>query len=226
MKLLLIILVITVGLAEAALQDPTARAIIASRSALAPSHWQTSPSGLNFAQFLGDEQPNQIPQQQSLIGFSPQPTIELAFAPSPPGVALRLIEKVIGGARENIVMAAYELSSGPVAEALLAATRRGVRIWVVADQQESREETHSKLAALVHGGVLVRTDAKYSAMHHKFIIVDGRDVETGSYNYSYSAQWLNAENVVVFWNNTEIASKFSECFAELWNESVAFGDAP
>jgi phosphatidylserine/phosphatidylglycerophosphate/cardiolipin synthase-like enzyme len=224
MKLLAAVSIVTVVLAEMAAYNPSWLSMLAPMGSL-PTSPPEAPTFISSAnQHSGDGVHDQTLPLASPIAPSPEIAVELAFAPSPTDAALRLIEKAIRHARENIVMAAYDLSSTPVAEALLAAERRGVHISIVADQQENREETHSKLAALAQGGIQVRMDGRYPAMHHKFIVVDGRDVETGSYNYSYSAQRLNAENVVVFWNDREIAARFSERFAELWSESVALGD--
>ncbi|SDR63438.1 PLD-like domain-containing protein [Rhizobiales bacterium GAS113] len=50
-----------------------------------------------------------------------------------------------------------------------------------------------------------------------------RTVETGSYNYSYSAQRSNAENVVVLWNHTDVARAYEERFSQLWAEGHDYG---
>ncbi len=40
-------------------------------------------------------------------------------------------------------------------------------------------------------------DNQLSIAHNKVIIIDGKIVETGSFNFTYSAQHRNAENVLV-----------------------------
>lgn len=44
------------------------------------------------------------------------------------------------------------------------------------------------------------------AIHHdKLIVVDGKHVQSGSFNYTASAQTRNSEYVMVNWNNPELA---------------------
>jgi phosphatidylserine/phosphatidylglycerophosphate/cardiolipin synthase-like enzyme len=54
-------------------------------------------------------------------------------------------------------------------------------------------------------------------MHHKFALVDGRVLLTGSYNYTQSAAAVNHENIVVTDDAYHVA-KFTEAFDNLWRE--------
>jgi len=53
-------------------------------------------------------------------------------------------------------------------------------------------------------------------LHHKFIVVDGKKVLTGSYNWSQSAYKKNWENAVVV-TNRAIAASFQLEFEYLWD---------
>ncbi|SDF74508.1 PLD-like domain-containing protein [Bradyrhizobium brasilense] len=119
-------------------------------------------------------------------------TVEIAFAPRPSDSALHLVLKVIDSAEATLLVAAYELSSKPVSDALINAAKRGVAVFVVADQKQNGS-ARGKLEELAAAGVQVRTDGLYPAMHNKFVVADQRTVETGSFNYSHSAQRRNAE---------------------------------
>ncbi|MCO8647816.1 phospholipase D family protein, partial [Burkholderia multivorans] len=44
--------------------------------------------------------------------------------------------------------------------------------------------------------------------HDKYLVIDAEHVETGSFNYSASAASRNSENVVVVWNNPQLASRY------------------
>jgi len=52
-------------------------------------------------------------------------------------------------------------------------------------------------------------------MHHKFAVVDGKTVVTGSYNFSRSACDKNNESVVVL-ESRSVAGKFAGEFERLW----------
>ena len=51
-------------------------------------------------------------------------------------------------------------------------------------------------------------------MHHKFCVIDGRTVLTGSYNWSKKAR-SNDENITVVWDAAEFAYKYLNVFEEL-----------
>ena len=81
-------------------------------------------------------------------------------------------------------------------------------------------DAKSKRDYLAACNVDVRTDAHYAIMHDKFIVVDGRHVETGSFNYTYAASARNAENAIVVWNNTAMAQKYQTEFDRLFGEAM------
>jgi len=141
--------------------------------------------------------------------------LEVAFSPAEGGQALVL--KVIDSAKTEIRMLAYSLTSVSVVKALIAAQKRGVTVKVVADEKHNLEQDRtgkgrSALAALVNSGVDVRVISKYFIHHDKCILVDRKTVQTGSFNYSTSAEKYNSENVLVNWNNPDLARVFIHHF--------------
>ncbi len=51
------------------------------------------------------------------------------------------------------------------------------------------------------------------AIHHdKVFIVDRRHVQTGSFNYSASAEKRNSENVLVLWGAPDVARLYLQHF--------------
>ena len=56
-------------------------------------------------------------------------------------------------------------------------------------------------------------------MHHKYIIVDGNKVASGSYNFSDNAEHNTIENVVIYSANRypEVVTAFVENFQSIWN---------
>ena len=55
-------------------------------------------------------------------------------------------------------------------------------------------------------------------MHHKYMIVDGDSVITGSYNYSYNAEFASLENIVILTGEpaSDAITDFKENFAAMW----------
>jgi phosphatidylserine/phosphatidylglycerophosphate/cardiolipin synthase-like enzyme len=147
--------------------------------------------------------------------------IEIAFAPVPHGSAERLVIKLINTAETSVFMAAYQMTSKPIADAMCAAALRGIAVSVVLDAKSNkRGDAKSKRDYMAACNVAVRTDSRYAIMHDKFIVVDGKHVQTGSFNYTYAASARNAENAIVVWNNTAMARKYQSEFDRLFNEAI------
>ena len=125
----------------------------------------------------------------------------------------------IGKAETSIQVAAYSFTSKPVSLALLDAHKRGVKVQVVADAKSNNGQ-YSAVAFLANQGVPVRVNGTYAIFHHKFMVLDGRHVETGSFNFSAAAAGKNAENVLLLWNVPEIAARYSREWERLWAEGI------
>ena len=158
-------------------------------------------------------------QSQPVQNLSAQnpPAVEAAF--SPRGGSLALILRTIGEAKNTIRVAAYTFTSQPVAEALLAAHKRGVDVRLVADAKGNQRYTAARF--LANAGIPVRLNGRYPIHHNKFMVIDGKILETGSFNYSAQAANKNAENVLVLRNAPQIAAQYEKEWQRLWDEAQA-----
>ncbi len=117
------------------------------------------------------------------------------YAFSPEGGVEDLLVDALGRARGSIDMAIFSLYSQRVADALIAAKNRGVAVRVVSDVSQSRRS--APVLSLVNAGVPLRLSAGRGGtgvLHHKFVVVDGAFLMTGSYNFSQNAELYNFEN--------------------------------
>ncbi len=148
--------------------------------------------------------------------------IEVAFSPSPDNAAEVLVIKAIDKAGTSVVMAAYHLTSLPVANALCAASAKGLAVSIVLDAKDNRkgnkESQRDKLEAC---GVAVRTNDHYPIMNNKFIVVDDKVTELGSYNFGANEALKNAEGATVVWNNKALATRYATEFDRLFGEGDA-----
>lgn len=147
--------------------------------------------------------------------FAADITLEDAFSPDQGATAL--VIKTIGEARKTIRVAAYSFTSRPIAEALVAAQQKGVDVKLVLDKSQRRGRS-SLYAFLIKSHVPTRINARYHIMHNKFMIIDGKIVETGSFNYTKSAEKNNAENVLVVRRNRKIDRDYLKQWQKLWDE--------
>ena len=85
--------------------------------------------------------------------------------------------------------------------ALVAAHRRGVDVRAIVDyRQLTDRRNHDDAFAVEHlgaAGIPVLVDKPPGLMHDKVMIIDGEVVVTGSFNYTYSAEHRNVENLLV-----------------------------
>jgi phosphatidylserine/phosphatidylglycerophosphate/cardiolipin synthase-like enzyme len=143
--------------------------------------------------------------------------VEVAFTP---GDAIdRLVIAAIGRARREVLVHAYTFTQRRIAQALVAARRRGVSVSVLADREQARSVPHNVLPELVAGGVDVWLDGNFQAAHNKVIVIDADGAHpttiTGSYNFTIAAQRHNAENVVVLRDNAAVAKAYRDNWRRL-----------
>ncbi|WP_235375466.1 phospholipase D family nuclease [Candidatus Pantoea carbekii] len=137
---------------------------------------------------------------------------------SPYGNAQKVVLMAIHDAHEHIDIAAYGFTSKLISFALLEAHQKGIKIRVIGDKKANHGK-YTAITFLRNKGISVRLNGQYAIHHNKFIIVDNKSVQTGSFNYSQNAAYKNAENVVYIKNEPEIARLYIEEFERLWNEA-------
>jgi phosphatidylserine/phosphatidylglycerophosphate/cardiolipin synthase-like enzyme len=153
-------------------------------------------------------------------------TVQTAF--SPDEGAEKLVISTIDSAHTQIRVLAYSFTSKPVVAALLRAKKdRGVKdIQVVVDAKFLQEDRYGSaraaLSTLVNASIEVRVISVYAIHHDKVIIVDGKTVQTGSFNYSDAAAHRNSENVVVFWDMAALAAQYLDHFKRNYKQSQPY----
>jgi phosphatidylserine/phosphatidylglycerophosphate/cardiolipin synthase-like enzyme len=147
--------------------------------------------------------------------FPKSATFEVAF--SPRGDSLEIILDAIREAKESIRVAAYAFTSKPISTALRDAHRKGVKVHAVVDEKSNKSK-YSAAQFLANNGIPVRTNGRYAIHHHKFMVIDGKTVQTGSFNYSAAAVNKNAENVIIIRNVPRLAETYGKEWKILWDE--------
>src|SRR2546429_1433856 len=137
-----------------------------------------------------------------------------------------LLAAHIGGARATCDIAIYDLALDPgpgevLRRAVRDATARGVRVRLVYNQERARTRPLPPPGFVDHE-FLRSLDVPSEAvpgspdlMHHKYIVVDGASVWTGSTNWTNDS-WSREENVIVRLDDPVVAAGFTADFEELW----------
>lgn len=150
-------------------------------------------------------------------GAVAQPTVQAGF--SPERSALQLVLNTIDAAQKSIRLMGYSFTSPEVSRSLIQAKQRGVDVKVVLDWKANNAKGSAGAAAmnlLVNAGIPVRTVSQFKIMHDKVIITDGRNVETGSFNFSRAAARSNSENALVIRDYPVLADTYLQHWQSRW----------
>lgn len=152
-----------------------------------------------------------------LMGIS-----SLAFANtevyfSPNGGCQKAIITEIDKAHETIDIAMYALTSREIAQSLMEAKKRGVKLRISLDIAQIQDH-FSKSRYLLKKGLEVKFHMGPGLLHNKFAIIDNHVVITGSYNWTMTAERKNFENLLII-TDKELAQKYTTQFKHLWAQS-------
>lgn len=168
--------------------------------------------------------------------------LELHMGPSSLGAPDDLeavIVDFIDKAKASLDVAVQEIESRPIAQALVRARQRGVRIRLVLEQDYLREakppadpftiggaveENRNLFAALLRAGIDARADYNPDIFHQKFIVRDSggsrRALLTGSTNFTPTGTGSHGTrknlNHLVVVHDQRVCNEYDAEFAEIW----------
>lgn len=158
-----------------------------------------------LAAWLGLQMPPAVAAELKASG-----AVEVLF--SPWDDAEGAIVRALQSARRSIHVQAYLLTSRTIARALLAAHKRGVAVSILADAEKVGKDDHSQIPELAAAGIPVWLETRYASAHNKIVLIDAAQADglviTGSYNFSWSAQARNAENLLILRGNRALTQRY------------------
>ena len=129
------------------------------------------------------------------------------------------IIKNINQAEAFINIAMYIFTDREIALPLIKARERGVKVRLYLDKDQV-DYKYSQSRFLVQKGIKTRISSNKYIMHNKFAIIDNRLLLTGSYNWTFSANHRNDENLMVI-DDLEIIEIFQNQFVNLWTNKYS-----
>lgn len=115
--------------------------------------------------------------------------------------------KQINKAKQSIYVQAYAFTDHKIGNALARAQRRGVKVSIIFDKSNFQPGAHTSAHFLMHRHIPAWNDNTLNIAHNKIMIFDKKIVETGSFNYTWSAEHKNAENMI-FIENKKLAKLY------------------
>ncbi|MDA8130229.1 MAG: phospholipase D-like domain-containing protein [Elusimicrobia bacterium] len=176
---------------------------------------------------------SQGPSQEVPEGYygkppqDPSPVMELngtkvpAYLFSPGSATEDRLAAILRASRRSADIVTFSFSSRVLAEAVIDANRRGVKVRFLMDRNMAKGSGLAKL--LFSAGVPFRWGIgrnEKGALHDKFAILDGVVMETGSFNWTSNASRHSFENVI-FTNDAEAIKAYQYVFDWLYDHAEA-----
>lgn len=117
-------------------------------------------------------------------------------------------------AEETVDVAAFEMDSQPIINALIEVRKRGVAVRFATDDEHNPTETTNRLR---RNSISVVEDKRSALMHNKIIIIDGRYLWMGAMNFTLNDVYCNNNNTVR-WDSPELAANYTLEIDEMVND--------
>ncbi|MEB3200299.1 MAG: phosphatidylserine/phosphatidylglycerophosphate/cardiolipin synthase family protein [Synechococcaceae cyanobacterium] len=175
------------------------------------------------------------PARVVLVGTTP---VEVLFAPhrrSDPSHGLLWLQRQLLGVRQRLDLSLFVFSAQNLADALVGLRQRGVALRLLADpgfahrsfsevldllgvaipDRQCRLEAGNRPWGQALAAVGIPRLAGGDKLHHKFAVLDGRRVISGSFNWSPSAAHQNDELLLRI-DSPALAQRFQQEMDRLW----------
>jgi phosphatidylserine/phosphatidylglycerophosphate/cardiolipin synthase-like enzyme len=162
-------------------------------------------------------------------------SIEVLF--SPDDKPTEKLVTMLDDAKKKVLVAIYMLTEPRIVKAIVNAKKRGLFVEVVTDKI-STEGSYGKANILAQNSIDVfvyKPIPKHSSksnkvwdnpgiMHNKFAIIDNQ-VWTGSFNWTFSANWKNQENIIIT-DDKKTVDRYKEHFVKLKTRCAPYEKTP
>ncbi len=140
---------------------------------------------------------------------------------SPGSDTEKKIAALIDACQISVDAVTFTFSSKPIADAIIRAHKRGVKVRFIEDKDMARASAMAKM--IFEAGVPFkwmggRNDK--GSMHNKFIILDGKILGTGSYNFTTNASVNSFENVI-FTDERSVVNAYASKFGWFYSQATA-----
>jgi phosphatidylserine/phosphatidylglycerophosphate/cardiolipin synthase-like enzyme len=125
----------------------------------------------------------------------------------------------IDSASKTLDVCVYDLNLPEVAQALLAARQRGVKVRVIVAKENAEKayDIEDELKQMEKLGMLTLAHNRSGLMHNKFMIADGERVWTGSYNFTRNCSYFN-DNHAIALESKELAENYTMEWQEIFEK--------
>jgi len=131
------------------------------------------------------------------------------------------ISAAIVAARESVDVALRNLNLDSITQALIVVSRRGVPVRVITETDSLTGRSESTFQVLKDAGITVIDDQQLGLMNNRFIVIDHKEVWTGSLSYDLAGVFREYNSLIRVLS-PEVAADYTQEFNEMF-ESNQFG---
>jgi phosphatidylserine/phosphatidylglycerophosphate/cardiolipin synthase-like enzyme len=151
------------------------------------------------------------------------PSLAVFF--SPRGGCVEALLKEIKAARREVLVQAFAFGCRPLAQALVDAKMRGLRVDILLDWGAEKDAA-GDLKFFTEQGLTPLLNTQFLSAHDKVMLIDGQVAVTGSFDFTQQAEEDNAENLVVIKGHRDVVKAYRERFEALKGKCQAPGVKP
>lgn len=133
----------------------------------------------------------------------------------------KIFVELLQRAQKSLDLAIYDITEPSIINALIQAHQRGVRVRIITDSDSLNPGRHSTghIQAMVEAGIPMRGDNRTALMHHKFMIMDGNEVITGSLNLTHSSLYRDNNNSLKI-ASPQLAANYQAEFNRMFEQGL------
>jgi phosphatidylserine/phosphatidylglycerophosphate/cardiolipin synthase-like enzyme len=124
------------------------------------------------------------------------------------------LRKFILSAKQSLDVAIFDINRKSIIDAIIEMHDQ-VKVRLVVNRKLAKDSAPA-IERFKQNKMFVRVGKQKGIMHHKFVIVDGKRLETGSFNFTNGAAEKNQENQV-YLSNPGIVERYQQRFQKMWD---------
>ncbi len=126
------------------------------------------------------------------------------------------LKKFILSAKETLDVAIFDLNDQKIIDAIIEQSFK-VKLRIVINRK--LRHNPEAMEQFKKNKLFVRIGKQKGIMHNKFVIVDGKRLETGSFNFTNGAANSNQENQI-YLSTPSIVEQYKERFELMWRNGM------
>ncbi len=127
------------------------------------------------------------------------------------------LRKFILSAKESIDIAIFDINLKPIVDAIVEQSFK-VKVRIIVNRKLSKDSAPA-IERFKENKMFYRVGKQKGIMHNKFTIVDGKRLETGSFNYTNGAAHSNQENQI-YLATPGILDQYKNRFQKMWESGL------